>query len=308
MKPIVSVIIRCKDEERFIGQTLRAVFDQETKLPFEVVVIDSGSTDRTLDIVREFDVRLYEIQPGRFTFGHALNYGAGLAEGDYIINLSAHCIPVNSKWMANLLGPLFDEPSVAATFGRQEPIMGLNPFEEITLLADFPTDENARVVPVFSNSNCAIDKKIWQDHPFDEKAVFAEDYIWAIGLPPEHAIRYAHDSSVYHSHPLTVKYWSARFHMIGQLQSYLELVYGISWPWGPPIDVSGNRISRSLSSRLYCLTRKLLKELRQVAGYTVKHGYYRHALISPLFIIMRSYCFRKGTIEGATLYGNGQNK
>ena len=177
MKHAASIIIRCRNEERFIGRVLDAVLSQAAELPFEVIVIDSGSTDRTLDIVRKFDVRLYEIPPGRFTFGHALNYGAGLAEGGYIINLSAHCIPVSRTWMSSLLKPMMDDPSVAATFGMQEPIEGLNPFEEITLLAGFSPDENGNILPLFSNSNCAIRKKVWMEHAFDEKATFAEDFI-----------------------------------------------------------------------------------------------------------------------------------
>ena len=54
-RPIVSIVIRTKNEERFIGQTLSAIFGQEIEPPFEVIVIDSGSTDSTLNIVRKFD-------------------------------------------------------------------------------------------------------------------------------------------------------------------------------------------------------------------------------------------------------------
>ena len=54
-RPIVSIVIRTKNEGRFMGQTLSAIFGQEIELPFEVIVIDSGSTDRTLKIVRKFD-------------------------------------------------------------------------------------------------------------------------------------------------------------------------------------------------------------------------------------------------------------
>ena len=53
--PKISIIIRTKNEECFIGQTLSAIFEPEIELPFEVIVIDSGSTNRTIEIVRKFD-------------------------------------------------------------------------------------------------------------------------------------------------------------------------------------------------------------------------------------------------------------
>ena len=173
-RPIVSILIRTKNEERFIGQTLSAIFDQEIEVPFEVIVIDSGSTDGTLEIVREFDVRFYQIKSDKFSFGYALNYGAGLAMGEFIVNLSAHCIPVDSKWLGNLLAPLLSEPSIAATYGNQVPIRGLNPFEEWSLITNFGRNGEAH----FSNANSIIRKTMCKEYPFDEKAVFAEDYIW----------------------------------------------------------------------------------------------------------------------------------
>ena len=51
-KPEISIIIRSKNEERLIGRVLTAIFQQDVDLRFEVIVIDSGSTDGTLDIVR----------------------------------------------------------------------------------------------------------------------------------------------------------------------------------------------------------------------------------------------------------------
>ncbi len=101
-KPEISIIIRSKNEERLIGRVLTAIFQQDIDLRFEVIVIDSGSTDGTLDIVRNHAVRLYEIEARDFSYGSALNLGATLAQGQYLINLSAHCIPTSDRWIANI--------------------------------------------------------------------------------------------------------------------------------------------------------------------------------------------------------------
>ena len=304
MNPVASVIIRCRDEERFIGQALEAVFGQEACPPFEVIVIDSGSKDSTLDIVRGFDVRLYEIPPGGFTFGSALNYGAGLAEGEYLVNLSAHCIPVDANWMANLLSPLMEDASIVATYGKQEPIIGLNPFEEMTLINDFAPDANGDILPVFSNSNCAIRKETWSKYKFDEETAHAEDFIWAKRLPPQCKIKYAPDASVYHSHPLTFRYWKSRHHNGGLFVWYLENIYGIEWPWAP----SDKKESVGILRGLLLSYRSFLTTLRHVNGFLIGHGYYRYALISPAVIYLQGYYYRKGLKDAERRYEHIQKR
>ena len=74
----VSIIIPAKDEEENIGKCLEAIYNQETNYRFEVIVIDSGSSDQTLDIAKKYSsVQVVEIQPGEFGHGKTRNLGAG---------------------------------------------------------------------------------------------------------------------------------------------------------------------------------------------------------------------------------------
>lgn len=295
LKPAISIIIRTKNEERFIGRTLKAVFAQEIDQPFEVIIIDSGSTDRTLEIVRQFDVRVYEIRPEEFTYGYALNYGARLAKGEYIINLSHDCIPVDARWMANLLVPLTSDPSVAASLGRQVPLKGINPFEERALITHFLPAEEGDARQVFSNANCAIRKIILEKYPFDEKASFAEDFIWAKMLPAEYPIKYSRDASVYHSHPLSLKYWAKRYYNYGFFVPYLEHAYGLKWQnegYGGAYGV--RRCLRDMLS--------YAAECMDVTRFLLRCRYYRHIPVAPIFIGLRRRCYKKGIENGRKKY------
>ena len=303
-RPQVSIIIRSKNEEHFVGQTLESIFNQSIDIPFEVIVIDSGSNDRTLDIVRKFKVRLFEIEPDKFTFGFALNYGVKLAIGKYIINLSAHCIPVNSKWMANLLYPLLSDLSIGATYGKQEPIKGLNPFEEQSLITDFDPNEKYKIRPIFSNANCAIKKRVWEKYPFDENASFSEDFIWAKMLPSKYKIKYVHSASVYHSHPLSYKYWAKRYYDNGLLKEYLELVYNIRYPWQKQISEDQSQIAKDILIDIKANIAELLSSLR----FLNKHGYYFHIPLLPFFIIFRRYYKKKGMKDGRKIYSSFQEQ
>src|SRR4030066_1052634 len=96
--PNISVLIRTKNEEKYLGQTLSVIFSQ-TRKDIEVLIVDSGSTDKTLEAAREFPVTIFEIKPKDFTWGYALNYGFQRASGKYIVCLSAHALPQSEYWL-----------------------------------------------------------------------------------------------------------------------------------------------------------------------------------------------------------------
>jgi glycosyltransferase involved in cell wall biosynthesis len=299
-RPDISIIIRSKNEERYIGQTLSAIFHQRIDIPFEVIVIDSGSTDRTLDIVRRHALRLYEIETQQFTYGRALNYGASLARGRYLINLSAHCIPTDSNWMARLVDSLRSDSKIAATYGGQVPIKGVNPFEERTMIAVFTPGNDGKINAPFSNANCSIRKEIWERYPFDEKASFAEDYIWSQTLPKEHEIKYVPDAAVYHTHPLRLKYWAKRSYDSGVLVQYLEHAYGLQYQWA----TSGSVVvaNQLLWVRLVrTLVRPVVRCLKLIS-FLLTNRYLRFVPVLPIYSVLEQYYYRKGLTDGKKLY------
>jgi rhamnosyltransferase len=97
-----SVIIRTKDEQAGLGATLEAVLGQHHR-PHQVIVIDSGSRDRTLEIAYRYPVCTLSIPPREWGYSRALNRAAAHAHGDVLVCLSAHCVPVDDRWLGNLL-------------------------------------------------------------------------------------------------------------------------------------------------------------------------------------------------------------
>ena len=303
-KPDISIIIRSKNEERYIDETLSAIFQQVIDLPFEVIVVDSGSTDRTLDIVRRHAVRLYEIETRQFTYGRALNYGASLARGQYLINLSAHCIPTDSSWMARLVQCLRSDSGTAATYGGQIPIKGVNPFEERTMTAVFTPDHNGMIGAPFSNANCSMRKETWKRYPFDEKASFAEDFIWSQTLPKEHEIKYVPEAAVYHTHPLRLKYWAKRSYDNGLLVQYIEHVYGIHYHWanvGSPVVSDRSTLMRFFGM----LVRRAVRCLKMIA-FLIRNRYLKFVPVLPIYSVLEEYYYRKGLADGFKLYGRSK--
>ena len=114
----VSIVIRTKNEAHFIGETLKRIQEQNFDGNYEIIIVDSGSTDSTVEIVRKYGVRLVEISEKEFTYGRSLNVGASSARHDVIVNLSAHAIPKESTWLKRLTSA-FSDDNVAGVYGRQ---------------------------------------------------------------------------------------------------------------------------------------------------------------------------------------------
>lgn len=286
----VSIIIRCRNEERFIAKVLEKIFSQVFNDRFEVIIIDSGSHDKTLEVAKYFPVRIYNIPEDKFSFGFALNYGSGLARGKYIVNLSAHSIPTDSYWLNNLIEPLEKESSVMATYGRQKPIQGLNPIEELELLALFPLAKNEKVLANFSNANCAIRKEIIEMYPFNEEISGCEDFLWQKRLPSNYTIKYIYEACVYHSHPLSIRYWIGRSFCNGLAVWYFDKIFGIAYVW------------KEADTHLATLFIKFFKRIIIFSKFFLKNGYYIYIFIFPFFELFKTYFYLKGLKIGGKRY------
>lgn len=199
--PETSIVIRTFNEEKHIGNLLRAIQKQSYK-NVEVIVVDSGSTDSTLEIAKEFPVQIIQIESRDFTFGYALNLGCKASTGKYIVFASAHVLPTNEEWLTNLLRPFSDE-KVAMVYGRQ---IG-NSESKFSERVDFARmfgetiSTSQTSLTYANNANSAIRKDVWEKQPFDEYLFGLEDIDWARNArSKDHRIQYEPTAAVYHIH------------------------------------------------------------------------------------------------------------
>lgn len=197
-QPLVSIIIRTKNEERWIGACLRAVSRQSYR-NFEVILVDNDSTDRTVVKALQFDVRLERIE--QFLPGKAINQGIRASKGQVLVCLSGHCIPTNEHWLLNLVNDLSD-PNVAGVYGRQEPLSFSSPFDKRDLMIVFGLDRKIQERDsFFHNANSAFRRDTWDRFPFDEAVTNIEDRVWGKAvIDAGMKIIYEPTASVYHYH------------------------------------------------------------------------------------------------------------
>ncbi len=197
---MISVIIRSKNEEEWIKQCLNAVFGQEYE-DFEVILVDNESTDATLDIAKEYDCKIVEINNKEFSYGRAINKGVEKSKGEFFACLSAHCIPLSTHWLFWLKTPFMD-PLVGGVYGRQEPLESTPDSDKRDLWNTFGIERKIQMIdPFFHNANSMIKRSVWEKIKFDEKTSGVEDRIWAKKvLAHNFKIVYEPLASVYHQH------------------------------------------------------------------------------------------------------------
>lgn len=171
--------------------------------PRQVVVVDSGSTDGTQEIVQRFPTTLVQIRPDEFTYGYALNLGVANVDTEIVATLSAHSLPADPDWLRNLIRP-FGTPRVAGVYGRQLPRANATVLELLGMRLTGVLSETPRLLddrPLFSNANGAFRRSLWLEHPFDEELGGAEDIAWVRTMQERgYLIAYEPMAAVYHSH------------------------------------------------------------------------------------------------------------
>jgi len=118
--PVATVAILTYNGEKYLERILKKLEKQDFDRPFEVLVIDSGSTDGTLDILKRHpDVRVHSIPNAEFGHGRTRNLAAQLANGEFVAFLTHDAVPSTKHWLSEILDPFERFPQVVAVLGKQ---------------------------------------------------------------------------------------------------------------------------------------------------------------------------------------------
>jgi glycosyltransferase involved in cell wall biosynthesis len=198
---LVSIVIRTLNEAAHLDDLLTMINRQKTTFDVERILIDSGSTDGTIEIAQSHGARITHIKKSEFSFGRSLNRGCDYSDGDILVLISGHCVPANETWLQNLCQPLIDG-TASYSYGRQIGDDSSN-YSERRIFAKYYPAESAIPQSSFfcNNANSAILRSVWQEYQFDEELPGLEDMelskrIWKQG----HKIAYAADATVFHHH------------------------------------------------------------------------------------------------------------
>lgn len=202
MEPEISIIIRTKNEERWISHCLNMIYKQSYK-NFEVILVDNASNDRTVQVAKRFPLASI-IHIDKFLPGKALNEGILASSGRFIVCISAHCIPKSTDWLSSLRRNFDGNDKLAGVYGRQLPLSFTPDIDKRDLLIVFGQDRRIQVKDYFfHNANSMLRREVWEKFPFDDSVTNIEDRVWGKAvISGGYHLVYDPDAEVYHYHGL----------------------------------------------------------------------------------------------------------
>ena len=229
--PLVSIIIRTKNEAAHLGEVLE-MLKKQTFQDFEIIIVDSSSTDKTLKIAQEYQekyfpsLKIIKIKPEEFTYPYASNIGAENSQGKYLLYLSGHSVPISKSWLENALKHFKNNQVAGVYCNPLYPLNDANLTERIIMFLSrlwriklrrwkkVETISQPRM-GVMGTTNAIIRKDLWDQYHFNlDFAGGGEDGDW-ISYWMERGYVAIRDIkfTVRHSHGLDpVGYWRQYWH------------------------------------------------------------------------------------------------
>ena len=214
--PFVSILMRARNDEALIGRALKAVFAQKTDLKFEVVVCDDASTDRTREVAARFPVRFFERPAGPYKPGRTLNPLVRAAKGDIVVFNNSDAVPLDERWLDELVKPLLAGSRRVFAFANQLPRADAQELvrkDNERAFGDGKVQATWRFF--FSLASSATWRQNLLEAPFDEDIPYSEDVAWAWRNSRREVdpvkIVYCPDAHVEHSHNYPLNELAKRF-------------------------------------------------------------------------------------------------
>ena len=220
-KPLVTIVIPVYNGGDLLGSVVERCLQQDLDAEFELLIIDSSSTDGCINHLPKDDrIRIHRISKGEFGHGRTRNLGVNLAHGEFVAFITQDAVPANKMWLMNLIAPLQTDCKVAGVFGCHIAHEGHSPLTSYDLDQHFnrwifrshrkPIElDESRQIPnaqisnherFYSDNNSCLRKTAWEQVPIPE-VIYGEDQLWAIEIL-RHGFKksYASTAVVRHSH------------------------------------------------------------------------------------------------------------
>jgi rhamnosyltransferase len=252
--PSVSVLLLTRNGAATLPRVLASIRAQAVTFPIEIVAVDSGSSDGTVELLGGQADQLIEIRESAFNHATTRNVGAEACKAPLVVFLVQDAEPVSANWLARLAAPLMAGDPVTHASGGARPLAGTyarqisrsdaSAVVRAYLLRYSATDSIPRRQSIadqaafdalspaermgactFDNVCSCIRREVWEQHPFRPTPI-AEDLAWAKDVMlAGFDLAYVPDAAVVHSHERPARYEFQRTYLVHQ---QLRRLFGLA--------------------------------------------------------------------------------
>ena len=292
----VSIVIPTKNGGELLERVLKKIFEQKTTYEYEVICVDSGSTDGTIEVIKKYPCRLFQIEPKDFGHGKTRNFGAAQGTGEFIVFITQDALPYDDLWLQNFIDAMKLDEEVVGGFGKHYPYPDCNEPDKRDLKLHFAgfgeentiyrmeskeryeTEEGYRhFLAFFSDNNSCLRRSVWEKYPYPD-VNFSEDQIWMkqmieLGFKKV----YCPTAAVYHSHNYPLNTYFKRYydeykgiyqiHRYRMYHSVKAMMKGIIYLCGRDVKYilkPANKVPHKVKWIFYTTVRNFY---RSIAGY-----------------------------------------
>lgn len=210
----ISIIIPTRNAEVYMD-TLLTKLENQTIKPYEIIVIDTASKDKTQNICEAHEiVKFIQINDGEFDHGGTRNKAAKVAKGDILVFMTQDATPNTENFIEEIINKL-GKDDVVASYGRQVARPDASYLEKFArefnytkqeLIKSKDDIERLGIKTFFMTNVCSafVKDEFWNIGGFPEKTILNEDMIISSRLIlKDKKIHYAAKAEVIHSHDYT---------------------------------------------------------------------------------------------------------
>lgn len=222
----ISVIIPTLNAEHDI-EGLLTVLGRQSIQPIEILVVDSASEDRTIELIQKHKgVRLLQIDRQDFNHGSTRDLALRESRGDFVCFLTQDAVPVSDDYLELLVAPMVDDSEIALVSGRQLPKADARRFEQLVRGFSYPDSSSVRskrdlkkfgIKTFFASDTCsAYRRTAYLECGGFEHVNTNEDMLMAARfITSGMKVAYEPRAEVYHSHNFTPSQQFARNRAVG---------------------------------------------------------------------------------------------
>lgn len=268
----IAVLMRTKNSDWVISQTLAALFSQD-EVKINLYIVDSGSTDTTVSICDRYPHTKIKMHGDTYIPGPVLNAAIEEISEKIIVMLNSDSVLLHPKSLFYLVKPLINDSGIAATIGRQVPRHDAKPWVRKDYAYCFPDTEDLPNEITLSFPLSAIRRSVWEEEKFYEQSWGSEDTEWGKRIleKKKGKIKYIRDAITMHSHNYSNKELHNRKYIEGEADYFIYQK--------KPVILSNiiNYLRRSIGETIYYLKNLSLLSIPTIYVRNLFYfiGYYR---------------------------------